>query len=485
MVEEFAHVGTWMHDPSSGGNWWSDGVFALYETDRSISAPPPMNEHFLDGSHIQIEQAIQAAITSGQSWNIKARFRTCKGNIRWVISHGRTLEKDGKFLLVGCFQDITEIERLSKAATQQREFFHSILDNLPHMVFVKEAKDLRFVHFNKAGEDLLGMTRENLLGRNDYDFFPAEQADNFVAKDRNVLQTKSMLTIPEEPIDTPSGKRILRTKKVGLYDQEGNPAYLLGISEDISEMKAQEELLLKQQETLAQSSRLSALGIMAGGVAHEINNPLSILMLVSDHLKLLLTSPNPDQAKIAGLFEKHEATIKRIAHIIRGLRDISRDGRSDPFVDLQVSDVVHDTLSFCQERFRANGVKLIVDIQKDSLTVEGQAVRLSQLLLNLLANAFDAVQGSAEPCVTISCRKMNGSALIEVSDNGPGVAADISDSIMLPFFTTKPVGSGTGLGLSISRTIAKDHGGELSLQSSEAGAVFQVLLPLAAMKEAV
>ncbi|MDT7042245.1 PAS domain S-box protein [Candidatus Nitronereus thalassa] len=124
----------------------------------------------------------------------------------------------------------------------------SIIENLPNMVFLKDAKDLRFVRINQAGESLLGYDREDLIGKNDYDFFPEEEADFFTAKDRAVLQDGTLLDIPEEKIHTRrKGIRILHTKKIPLYDQQGRPQYLLGISEDITSRKLAEQELMKSQ----------------------------------------------------------------------------------------------------------------------------------------------------------------------------------------------------------------------------------------------
>jgi PAS domain S-box-containing protein len=122
------------------------------------------------------------------------------------------------------------------------EFLDSIVENIPSMIFVKDAAELRFVRFNKAGEELLGCSREELIGRSDHDLFPKEQAEYFVAKDRSVLADRKPLDVPEETVDTRSnGVRILHTKKVALLDDEGNAQYLLGISEDITERKSAEE----------------------------------------------------------------------------------------------------------------------------------------------------------------------------------------------------------------------------------------------------
>lgn len=137
---------------------------------------------------------------------------------------------------------------------QRREdemFLQSVLDNIPDMIFVKDAKDLRFVRFNKAGERLLGRKMKDMIGKNDYDFFPKKEADNFTRKDRAVLRGQKMVDIPEEPIHTPKrGIRILHTKKIPLFDSSGKPRYLLGISEDITARKNAEEALRKAYDHL-------------------------------------------------------------------------------------------------------------------------------------------------------------------------------------------------------------------------------------------
>jgi PAS domain S-box-containing protein len=137
-----------------------------------------------------------------------------------------------------------ETNRAKKGRRFSDALVASMLEHLPNMVFVKDAEDLRFVHFNEAGEKLLGYSRSELLGKNDYDFFPKEEADFFTAKDREVLASGRLLEIPEEPLQTRySGVRVLHTKKIPICDSTGRPQYLLGISEDITERKEAERIL--------------------------------------------------------------------------------------------------------------------------------------------------------------------------------------------------------------------------------------------------
>jgi PAS domain S-box-containing protein len=156
---------------------------------------------------------------------------------------------EGKEYHCAFVRDITERKRVEEELRRSQAFITSVVENLPNMIFVKDAKDLKFFRVNKAGEDLLGHSREVLIGKSDYDFFPKEDADFFTAIDRQVLKTGSLLDIPEEPIETKhQGRRILHTKKIPICDDTGEPQYLLGISEDITDRKRTENALRKSEE---------------------------------------------------------------------------------------------------------------------------------------------------------------------------------------------------------------------------------------------
>ena len=146
--------------------------------------------------------------------------------------------------VVSVVRDITDRRMAEKKLKQTNIFLDSIIENIPNMIFLKDARDLRFIRFNRAGEDLLGYSRDDLLGKSDYDFFPKEQADHFTKKDRDVLNGKEVVDIPEESLQTRTkGERTIHTKKVPLLDAKGEPEFLLGISEDITERKKMEEKL--------------------------------------------------------------------------------------------------------------------------------------------------------------------------------------------------------------------------------------------------
>ena len=151
----------------------------------------------------------------------------------------------------GCALANAALERLERQARQDAVFLASIVENLPVMLFVKDAEELRFVRFNRAGEELLGLSRADLIGKNDYDFFPPEEADFFTGKDRQVLAGGALVDIPEEPIHTThQGVRWLHTRKIPIVGEDGAPEYLLGISEDITDQKAAKEALGRAEEEL-------------------------------------------------------------------------------------------------------------------------------------------------------------------------------------------------------------------------------------------
>ncbi|MCX5830662.1 MAG: PAS domain S-box protein [Deltaproteobacteria bacterium] len=163
--------------------------------------------------------------------------------------------------LRGAIVDITERKQREEEMRRMNVFLDSIIENIPDMIFLKDAKELRFSRFNRAGEELLGYSRDDLLGKNDYDFFSKEQADFFTENDRDVLYGKKVVDIPEEPIQTrKKGERILHTKKVPIPDENGEPEYLLGISADITDLKrAEYEIRALLESVQEEKTRLSSL----------------------------------------------------------------------------------------------------------------------------------------------------------------------------------------------------------------------------------
>jgi C4-dicarboxylate-specific signal transduction histidine kinase len=221
---------------------------------------------------------------------------------------------------------------------------------------------------------------------------------------------------------------------------------------------------------------------MAAGISHEIANPLTAVTLGSSQARALLARGVSDPAQMDKVLERIERSGFRIQKIIQGMRTLSRDGKGDPLVPYSLSQVVEETLSICSARFRTQGILLEVPPAElpsgQEPNVLCRPVQLGQIVLNLLNNAYDAVQGRPDPWVRLSIRIEGSMGVLEVSDSGPDIAPEVAAKIMQPFFTTKVVGKGTGLGLSISQKIAADHGGSLELDRSRSNTTFVLRIPL-------
>lgn len=184
----------------------------------------------------------------GEVKNLEAGFRRKDGSLVYGSMSASVIELDGVPHLLNVTRDITFQKQAEEDLRRVTAFMDSIVENIPNMIFVKDAADLRFVRINRAGEELLGYSRKDLLGKSDLDFFPKEQADFFREKDREVLRSGVVVDIREEPIQTlGKGRRILHTKKVPITDAAGNAEYLLGISEDITERRDAEDRLSKSE----------------------------------------------------------------------------------------------------------------------------------------------------------------------------------------------------------------------------------------------
>lgn len=215
-----------------------------------------------------------------------------------------------------------------------------------------------------------------------------------------------------------------------------------------------------------------------GGVAHEINNPLSIITTLAGQLVELTSEPELDRAEVGELASEIDLTARRIARIVAGLRTFSRDGSRDPFVRVKVQRLFDDALGLCTERFGLSRVQLDHEPVDPELSVECRPTAVLQVLVNLLNNAYDAVAGSPAPWVRLSATASDHCVVIAVTDSGPGVPPEALSRIFLPFFTTKAVGNGTGLGLSISKGLVESHGGQLRYAPLGETTRFVVELPL-------
>jgi signal transduction histidine kinase len=256
---------------------------------------------------------------------------------------------------------------------------------------------------------------------------------------------------------------------------------ILKLDAEIQSREKTEARLREQQLDVLQAEKMSALGRMAAGIAHEINNPLAIISSYAEHL-LTLTKKDPlPLGKIQEIGPRIDATVQRISRIIKSMRTLARDSSQDPYAKISLNGVFQDIQSLCHERFRHHGIDLKITSVDTELSILCRSPEICQVLVNLLNNAFDALQsadaGLTVKVVEIGCEAKDGEVFISVINSGPLIPENLHDKIYEPFFTTKEIGQGTGLGLSISRTLIENHGGRLWIETREGRTCFVFSVP--------
>jgi len=397
-------------------------------------------------------------------------------------------------------------------------FLDAIFENIPHMIFVKDAERLAFRRFNRAGEELLGMPRSALLGKTDHDFWPPEQVEHFIRKDRETLAGGKLLEIDEEPIQTAHGLRWLRTKKIPLRDSAGVPRFLLGISEDITEQKqvwqelqrtrqeleqrviertAQlsrlnselsqevlerklaEEALRKSEEQLRQAQKMEAVGLLAGGVAHDFNN---LLTVIAGYAEALLNDVGTAPAMKDDLTQISRAA-EQAAALTRQLLAFSRRQVLKPEV-LDLNDSIAKIEKMLR-RLIGEDISLLVSKSARPALIKADPGQIEQVILNLVVNARDAIESGGRISVESSHVELSepGGAprscvMLAVRDTGLGMDEATRARVFEPFFTTKERGRGTGLGLATVYGIVEQSGGTITVSSEPGfGSTFKVYLP--------
>ena len=414
---------------------------------------------------------------------------------RWFTCRVSRIEETHPMRIVVAHQDIHEQKQAELQLREAETFTKSIVDNLPNMIFVKEAQSLRFVQINKAGEHLLGITRQDLLGKSDFDLFPTEEAEFFTSQDRKVLTERTLLDIPEEPIQTMhAGIRVLHTKKLPICDSFGTPQFLLGISEDITSRKAMEDQIRRHANELEaevdrratriqeleqrrmQVEKLAALSQIAAGVAHEINNPLAS---IAQALTLVKRAIPPDHPKFK-YTQKMQACIDRMTHITRQLYTLYRPSTSQPD-PIDIAQVIQSAVDIMHPIAEKKQLRLQVTHSWTSSPIQAEIAPgdMIQILCNLIQNAVDASSPLSDIGITTSLT--DRTLTITVVDKGMGISPDVLPHIFDPFFTTKygAQSVGLGLGLAISKNLLSSMGGQLDCSTKEGkGTTFSIILPL-------
>ena len=400
--------------------------------------------------------------------------------------------------LAGQRAEIVERQHAEEAARASEHFLNSIVENIPDMIFVKDAATLRFIRFNKAGEQLLGDPRETFLGKDVHDLFPKEEAEFFALKDRAVLESRQMVDVPEESVHTRLGTRLVHTMKIPILDVRGEPQYLLGISRDITEQKRADEELQRHREHLEEmilertgelmvakeqaDAANQAKSDFLANMSHEIRTPMNAILGMS--YLAMQSGLAPQQLHYV---QRVHGAAESLLGIINDILDFSKieAGRLDiETIEFNLGDVMDGLANLVGMSAEEKGLELLF-VQPPNLPVAlvGDPSCLGQVLLNLGYNAVKFTQrGEVVVGVHVVARDATSVDLrFEVRDTGIGMTPEQQGHLFQPFSqadasTSRRYG-GTGLGLAISRQLVRLMGGEIEVDSTHgAGSRFHFTL---------
>lgn len=240
------------------------------------------------------------------------------------------------------------------------------------------------------------------------------------------------------------------------------------------------QIEIENEHKLLTASKMTSLGELANGIAHEVNNPLSVIIGRTQLLKSKVENMNVGENETAACMQslnKIQDTAELITKIIKGLSAFSRDSDNDPMTSHSIKRIVQYAVELCEDRIKATGIKIRLE-HKTNLRITCRDVQIVQVLVNLINNAIDAIEKLPDKWIEITSYSDSRHIFIAVVDSGSGIPAALTEKIMQPFFSTKETGKGIGLGLSISKGIIETHGGQLSYDSTSANTRFVVELPV-------
>jgi two-component system sensor kinase FixL len=377
-------------------------------------------------------------------------------------------------------RDMLRAGQLSDDLRKSQQQLQSILDGTPSLIFVKDPAG-RFLLVNRAIESIFGVPRENLIGKTSHDVLPGEIADERHAADLDVMARRAE-AFKEETIARPDGIHTYLSVRFPLFDPLGNVYAVCGISTDITGHKRAELELQQQRDELAHLGRVMNLSELSGSLAHELNQPLAIILTNAQAAQRLLAQQPPDLAEAREILADIVSEDERAGDVIKRLRAFLKPGQTQ-LQPISASELVEDVLRIARSDLIARGIKVRVALDAAMLRLVGDRIQLQQVLINLILNAGDAMASNppADRHLAIAAAHCDGMVCISVSDTGCGLPPD-AERVFEPFYTTKQ--EGLGLGLPICRSIVSAHNGRLwaepNVAATNRGTTFHVELPAAA-----
>jgi two-component system, cell cycle sensor histidine kinase and response regulator CckA len=484
LALDAANDGLWDWDVLTGEAYFSPRYYTMlgyapgefpadYASFEHLIYPPDLPD---------VRQALAESLAAKQpSYEMEFRALTKSGEIRWLLSRGKVVERDDEgnpIRMVGTHTDISARRRAEEALVSERRLLRTLIDTLPDHIYIKD-RDSRMVLINEAQARDFGLRNpDEAIGKTDFDLCPADLAGRYRETELAVMQL-GQTTALEEPFINPAGeKRIVSTIKAPLRDTNGDVVGLVGMSRDITEQKRLEEQYLQAQ-------KMELVGRLAGGVAHDFNNLLTAISGYAGLVKKSLLPGAPARADIDQVI----LAAARAAQLTKRLLAFSRRQIIEQkVVDLNLLIVEMDKML---RRLIGEDIELVTVLGRNLGAVKVDPSQIEQVLVNLAVNARDAMPHGGK--LTLETANVTlGEDFVQqhvgavageyvrlaIRDTGKGMTEEVKAHVFEPFFTTKEVGKGTGLGLAMVYGIVKQHQGNIWVDSeSGRGTSFEIYLP--------
>ncbi|MBF0102450.1 MAG: PAS domain S-box protein [Desulfobacterales bacterium] len=433
-----------------------DFCFYAYKDRTEKCVECPVEKTFQDGlSHYSEERSLKDGKLT--HWVVKtAPIKNAQGEI--IAAMEMSL-------------DITKSKLLENKLETIEKKYHAIFKNMPSPVFVLDQETLTILDCNNSATLVYEYAKEEIIGMCFTDLFK-EYSPEILNHIRTTLDIHQVRHI------TKNKKTVFVNIKVSPLDYP-NKRMLLAITSDITKK-------LETEQQLIQASKMATLGEMATGVAHELNQPLTVIKTASSFLMKKIKKNeliNPENLFV--MVSEIDSHVDRASKIINHMRQFGR--KSEMTLEkIQINAILKKTFEFFSQQLRLREIELVWDIDENLPMILSDASRLEQVFINLFINARDAIEeksvSTGQKCdkkITLHTRHDADQVMIQVRDTGIGIPEPLLEKIFEPFFTTKKVGQGTGLGLSISYGIIKDCGGNISAVSEQGkGSTFIITLPI-------
>ncbi len=363
--------------------------------------------------------------------------------------------------VIESLRDITKVKNLEKKYSDVRQLIDKVVQSSVSGILAADRKG-EIILMNKAAEELFGYTVHDANLINIEDFYPPGVAREIMRKlrDENIGE-KGKLPSTQVNIITKTGEEIPVEMTAAIIYEGGKEAATAAIFNDLREKQLVQKKLEEAESQLFQSEKLASLGRLSAGVAHEINNPLTSILLYGNLMKEKLASDHPLASNLNYILEDAE----RCKEIVKNLLAYSRQTRPSKDVFF-LNNLVGESLRLIRDQKLFMNVKIVKELDDCQIMINADKNQLCQVLINLIINAFDAMEGSGTLTLKTYRDRGAGRAYIEVTDTGGGIPQENLSKVFDPFFTTKEVGKGTGLGLSMAYGIMEENHGRISIKET-------------------